>query len=281
MNGNGAKAMRGKRRTPPSPPLRKPLYLDGAHLRSFVLDGPSLRVEDELGRHRFYPLARLSRIILRGHMHCDTAALEALLSAGLSLTILGAEGEALGWLVSAQPLLLSTLQERLEEAEGLGLLHQALENWRLSRLRMMILRHAVPHLPGVHPSDLRARTMRSRATNLIYRRSGLEWRKIMRRFRAPLQALALQHLQEAGVNAHWLGADSDRPNISNPFAQLLEWVLWGAALRRTKLSPLNGWRDEIAFFEAQRESLEQEMQVLMADLNRTLQDVTFQFRGRS
>ena len=118
-----------------SPPLRKPLYLDGTHLRSMRLEGPALKVEDDQGRLRYYPLARLSRLILRGNFLCETEVLEALLSAGLPLVIISQEGETLGWLVSAHPLLLSTLQQRLEEAEGLGLLQETLENWRLSRLR--------------------------------------------------------------------------------------------------------------------------------------------------
>ena len=260
---------------PAPPPLRKPLYLDGAQLRKLSLEGPALKVEDTLGRLRYYPLARLSRIILRGDLSCETEVLEALLAAGLPLVIVGRGGEPLGWLVSAQPLLFSTLQQRLEEAESLGLLRQMLENWRLSRLRMMILKHVVPHLPGAHPSDLRARTMRSRAHNLLYRRTGLEWRKIMRRFRAPLRSLALQQLQDPGLDAQWLGADTDRPDLSDMMAQLLEWVLWGAALRRRNLSPFNGWKDEIAFFEANRRLLEEETQALIADLRRNVREATF------
>ncbi len=266
---------------PPAPPLRKPLYLDGTHLRSIALEGPALKVEDDLGRYRFYPLARLSRIVLRGSMQCSTEVLQALLSAGLSLTIISKDGEALGWLASAEPLLISTLQQRLEEAEGLGLLQQALEDWRLSRLRLMILRHVVPYLPGTHPADLRARTMRSRANSLIYRRSGLDWRKVTRRFRPLLQSLALQRLQEAGVDARWLGADAARPNMTRLFVQLLEWVLWGAALRRRKLTAPESWSGEISFFEAQREVLDQEMQALLADMEHNLQDAIFHLRSQA
>ena len=280
MNAATPHTPRRSRQAPPAPPLRKPLYLDGAHLRGLELEGPALRVEDELGRHRFYPLARLSRIVLRGHLQCHTEVLEALLAAGLPLVVVGPEGAALGWLVSATPLLLSTLQQRLEEAEALGLVPEALENWRLSRLRMMILRHVAPRLQGVHPADLRARTMRNRAAGLIHRRTGLDWRKLMRHFRAPLRALALQHLQEAGLTARWLGAEGDRPDLAQVFAQLLEWVLWGAALRHRRLPPLAGWRQQIAFFEAQRTALDREMQALIADLNRTLQDALFHLGGR-
>jgi hypothetical protein len=279
MNAPSAPRDERHNRPPAPPPLRKPLYLDGAHLRGIALEGPALKVEDDLGRLRHYPLARLSRIVLRGEMRCDTGVLQALLAAGLSLIIIGKEGEALGWLASAEPLLISTLQQRLEEAEGLGLLQQTLEDWRLSRLRLMILRHVVPYLPGTHPSDLRARTMRSRANNLIYRRCGLDWRKIMRRFRPLLQSLALQRLQEAGVDAQWLGADAARPNMARFFAQLLEWPLWGAALRHRKLAAPASWRGEIAFFEAHRETLDQEMQSLLADLEHNLQDAIFHLRS--
>ena len=261
--------------------LRKPLYIDGAHVRLLSLEGPALRLEDDLGRQRYYPLARLSRIVWRGHFVCETGALEALLEAGLSVTILGQDNAVLGWLVSANPLLLTSLQQRLEELEGLGLLHQVLEDWRLSRLRMMILRHVVPHLPGTHPADLRARTMRSRAHNLIYRRTGLEWRRIMRRYRGLLQALALQHLQEAGVEASWLGADPTRPDLGTMLAGLLEWVLWGAALKQRKLSPGKGWKGEIAFFETQRSRLDQEAQLLLSDLERNMKDAIFHLRMRT
>ena len=263
------------------PRLRKPLYIDGAHVRLLALEGPALRLEDDLGRQRYYPLARLSRIVWRGHFLCETQALEALLEAGLSITIIGQENAALGWLASASPLLLTSLQQRLEELEGLGLLHQVLEDWRLSRLRMMILRHIVPHLPGTHPADLRARTMRSRANTLIYRDKGLEWRKIMRRYRGLMRALTLQYLQEAGVDASWLGAEPTRPDLGGLLAGLLEWVLWGAALRHRKLSLLKGWKGEIAFFEAQRDRLDQEARTLLADLERNLQDAIFNLRGSS
>ena len=272
------RSQRKPRRHDGPPPLRKPLYIDGTHVRELALEGPALRLEDDLGRKRYYPLARLSRTVWRGHFLCETQALEALLEAGLSLTIIGKDGAALGWLASAAPLLLTSLQQRLEEVEGLGLLQQVLENWRLSRLRMMILRHVVPILPGTHPSDLRARTMRSRANHLIYRRSGLEWRKIMRGYRALLRALALQRLQEAGVDAQWLGAEPKRPDLGALLAGLLEWVLWGAALKREKLSPLCEWRDEIAFFESQRTAMNQEAEILLTDLERTLRDAIYHMR---
>ena len=275
MNAKAAPSHTPKRRTPQPPPLRKPLYLNGTHLRSLTLEGPALKVEDDLGRNRFYPLARISRIILRGHMACTTDVLEHILASGLSMTILDQDEHLIGWLVSAQPLVLSMLQQRLEDAKHLGLLDQTLENWRLSRLRMMLLHHVVPHLSGVHPADLRTRTMRNRASGLLYRRTGQDWRRIMRRFRGSLRAMAIQQLQDVGVDARWLGADETRPDLAGILAGLLEWVLWGAALKRKRPTPLQTWRESIAFFEASRNTLERSAKTLIDDLNHTLREALF------
>ncbi len=260
---------------PAAPPLRKPLYLDGAQLRRLALEGPALRVEDRRGRRRYYPLTRLSRVLLRGTLVCDTAALTALLAAGLPFGLLDTDGRALGWLVPTAPAPDSGLARLIEDAENLGLLARALEDWRRSRQRMLILRHVAPALGPLHPTDLRARSIRSRAAGRLWHRSGRDWRRLLRRFRPLLRALAFTPLREAGTGSLWLGGDSERPDLAGIFAVLLEWPLLGAALRDADGPRLAAWRDEIAFFERLRAPLEREIARLLPDLRRHLHDTLF------
>ena len=246
--------------------LRKPLYLQAGSLLRVDVEGPALRVEYLSGSRQYFPLPRISRIMARGPVPFMPQALLAIVQHGLGIVFSGTHDETLGYLLSARPLPDDTLSQRLQDLQSLGLLGDTLENWRLSRLRMLILQEAGPYLGWLR--DLRARTARSAAAGRIYKRTGLRWQKMMRTWRPMLRALAQEHLSRAGVTVAWMDPRPDKPDLAELIAGLLEWGVWRIGLRLRRPEPLDKWRQQVAFLERYQGYLETLCWQLVDDLAR-------------
>ncbi len=229
--------------------LRKPLYLDAAGAERVEAEGPALRVVMREGLARFYPLARLSRLVVHGPVEFGAQALLEIMDHGLGIVFLDGRERLAGYLLSARPLVDSSVNQRLEDLAASGELGEILDDWRLAQIRRAILRDVGPRLGWLR--DLRARNVRKLAAARIRARTAMDWGRQMRAFRPLLRSVALRALKEAGIAPRWLDPEPQRPDLAALIAGLLEWSLWRAGLELRRAPDLGGWRGKVAFFERQ------------------------------
>ncbi len=258
----------GHEKAPSSGSLRKPLYLDAAGICQIRAEGPALRCQMHKGPDRFFPLARLSRVLVRGPVNIRGDAMLAIMQAGLPITWLTVQGQVAGYVLTASPRLDALLNQRLEDLAETGELADILENWRLARMRQLIMEEVAPHLGWLR--DLRARSIRSRAGSLIHKRLGIRWDKEIRAFRPLVLSLVLEEWQNVGLSHFWLDPGPERPDLAALLAGLLEWPLWRIGLKLKQVPDLETWQARIRFFENHRRALQRRAQQLMDDLIRHL-----------
>lgn len=248
--------------------LRKPLYLDAAGIVQVRAEGPALRIRMREGPDRHYPLARLSRIVVRGDADVRGDAMLAVLRSGLGMTWLEASGTLVGHVLSACRRSDALLDQRLEDLSDTGELPHVLENWRLAMMRRLILRLVAPRLGWL--KDLRARTIRRKAAARIHERTGCDWRKEMRHFHPLLLSLALEKWRDAGISAAWLDPGPERPDLAGLVAGLLEWPMWRTGLQLKRNPELRNWHARIAFFERHHQRFQRECAGIVDHLARHL-----------
>ena len=244
--------------------LRKPLYINASGIKLLDTEGPALRVHMHEGPDRYFPLARLSRLIVRGAADMRGEALLNILKAGLSITWLHADGSLAGHVLSASPRHDELLNQRLQDLADTGELSLVLENWRLAAMRRLIIKLVAPHLGWL--KDLRARTIRHKAAARIYKRTGCNWQQEIRALKPLLMALSLQQWQELGVSPLWLDPGPERPDLAELIAGLMEWPLWRIGLKLRRAPELQGWQARVAFFERHHQKLDTECARLVGDL---------------
>lgn len=97
---------------------RKPLYLDVAQANEVALEAVALRVKAYERADSFYPLRRISRVVVTGKVEWQTAALLACLEYGIPVAFRGRDGVLVGHCLSDR-----SSQTPLEE-----LLHACADN---------------------------------------------------------------------------------------------------------------------------------------------------------
>lgn len=110
--------------------MRKPLYLDIAHAKAVELEAVALKVRAHERADSFFPLRRISRVIVTGKVRWDTAALLACLEYGIPVAFRGRDGALIGHCLSdrsSQVSLETLLEASADSAEGDALYH----NWRV------------------------------------------------------------------------------------------------------------------------------------------------------
>lgn len=203
--------------------MRMPAYVDGVAAAARVrLDGPSLLVRSGEGPERRLPFARLARLVLRGAVTIEGPVLPALLRHGRSVTLLGGDGRALGFVVpmAPRPLDLVTL---VEEAAQLPGWPQHLEAFRAAEERRAIAGLAVRLDRG--PIELRRRVLERQLLEELAERLGpaapITAAELRERLVALLRAEVAQELVAAGAGARL--QDPMRPELD--LAGLLTGVL--------------------------------------------------------
>lgn len=110
--------------------MRKPLYLDIAQAKAVELEAVALKVRAYERADSFFPLRRISRVIVTGKVEWQTAALLACLEYGIPVAFRGRDGALIGHCLSdrsCQVSLETLLQASADSAEGDALYH----NWRV------------------------------------------------------------------------------------------------------------------------------------------------------
>jgi hypothetical protein len=109
---------------------RKPLYLDVAQANRVELEAVALRVRAYERADSFYPLRRVSRVVVTGKVEWETGALLACLEYGIPVAFRGRDGVLVGHCLSdrsSQTSLEELLHAGADSAEGDALY----ANWRV------------------------------------------------------------------------------------------------------------------------------------------------------
>lgn len=119
--------------------MRKPLYLDVAQANAVELEAVALRVKAHDKADSFYPLRRVSRVVVTGKVEWQTAALLACLEYGIPVAFRGRDGVLVGHCLSdrsSRTPLEELLHACADSAEGDALY----QNWRVHEESLWVLR---------------------------------------------------------------------------------------------------------------------------------------------
>ncbi|MGQ0656649.1 MAG: CRISPR-associated endonuclease Cas1 [Chromatiales bacterium] len=123
----------------PAPPPRVPLHIHATRVTTVELDGPALRIRATGRAIARYPLARISRIVVRGAVLWRGEALTALMETGIPVVLLDGAGKTLGY---CWPVNRPSVPFVVELGEFLGRpdWQERHANW-LRSTRMRVLQH--------------------------------------------------------------------------------------------------------------------------------------------
>ncbi|QTR48561.1 CRISPR-associated endonuclease Cas1 [Candidatus Thiothrix anitrata] len=142
--------------------MRKPLYLDIAQAKTVSLEAVALRVIAHEQAEHFYPLRRISRVIVTGKVRWETDALLACLEYGIPVAFRGRDGHLIGHCLndrSSQVSLETLLTSCADSSEGDRLYQQwrvhEESQWvrRIGKAYRQIFHNAVAHgvMPYIEP----------------------------------------------------------------------------------------------------------------------------------
>ncbi len=206
---------------------RRPLYLLAEQHIAVTFAAPALRVAAAERAPTFHPLARLSRVLSRGPVHWDGAALAACLEAGVPVIFVGDDGRLHGVLdpARADP---AGLGEHLLSAAESPDWPERYGNWLCAQQHRLIV-HLCSAV-GWRFGDVHPAVVRRQLDQALLRR----WRREPQRLLAPyvplLRASVTAELTAAGIDPGmsagiWSGVD-----LGRDLAALATWPLRGRLL---------------------------------------------------
>ena len=200
----------------------KPLYLNGGGVR-VQLDGPALRVLQPERAARWFPLARLSRVVASGAVDWSTPALLACAQRGISVTFLDRYGALQGLLLgpgSGDASLAARLDEILSRPDWPA----RWEDWRRAMARRAQLRMA--QRLGLKGSSVDVRRLKTVLDGWLQRQAGArELPRLEARLRGFVSALVVERLTAAGLDGPRLTGNLQRLGLVQALTELLAWEL--------------------------------------------------------
>ena len=207
--------------------LKKPLYLDARSPLEIDVQGPALSVECKDLAPRWYPLARLSRIISRGPVHWSGAALCACMASAVPVLFLNMDGQPAG-LCTGSLRRVAGLDEHLETVlaapDGL----ERFSDWHRSQEHRLI-RHLI-HALGWSESPGRPREVARLLQREFQVRHGKDHAERLRWYMSLLAVHTRQVLTDAGINPTRVGGESGGLNLGQEITHLAAWSLRGHVL---------------------------------------------------
>ncbi len=263
--------------------MMRALYLDGAVPIHTMLDISALRVQREDESPRFFPLRRLSRVIVSGAVSFDTEALLALADYGIPVSFLDRKGTVRARLVGEIRLeggLAQTWVDFLERPDS----SQEYENWRRSHER----RAAVSTLRrlGLNPfhGDTLGR-LRDSATALAIRLADPPTvTECLRHLRSMTTTRIELELMQRGLGRSIRPQVDGEPDLSRDLTRILLWELIPSLVgwlrrrsewekRTGKISERPTRRQLTKLFEHNQAAMAHELSRLFAGLHRWLNDL--------
>jgi hypothetical protein len=207
--------------------MKKPLYLDARRPLGVEVQGPALSVEREDCAPRWYPLARLSRIISRGPVHWSGAALCACMTAAVPVLFLDEDGRPAG-LCTGSLRRVADLDEHLETVlaapDGLD----RFADWQRSQEHRLI--HHLARALGWTQVPERPLDVARQLDRALRERHGDDHSERLRWYMSLLAAHARQTLIDAGINPARSDGELGSPNLGQEISHLAAWSLRGHVL---------------------------------------------------
>ena len=205
----------------------KPLYLNGAAVNRIRLEHDALRIVAEHRADTWFPLNRISRIILSGDMALSSKVLATCLSQNIPIVIAGQKGEFVGVCFGTNFQQQSLQSHVLELYESRAQLY-ILDNWFLGQQRQQIL-----HLQKRFrlPRDLfETNEVKTRLDELIcLEHRFYDWQNCLQKMLPMLAAQLTVLLRHFGFDSEVLRPAPASIGLLQHFLDLLEWKLWALA----------------------------------------------------
>ena len=215
--------------------MKKPLYLDARRPLAVELQGPALSVEREDCAPRWYPFARLSRIVSRGPVHWSGAALCACMAAAVPVLFVDEDGRPAG-LCTGSLRRVADLDEHLETVLAAPDGAARFAHWHRSQERRLI--HHLARALGWDEVPDRPLDAARRLERALRERHGAEHGERLRWYMSLLAAHAHHVLTDAGINPARLGGELGTLNLGQEITHLAAWSLRGHILADRHPLPL-------------------------------------------
>jgi hypothetical protein len=198
----------------------RPLYLDSAEVKRVGLEGPALRVRSRRRADVFFPLARLARITVMGHVHWHPAALLACMHRDIPITFLSRDGGLEGFCFGAGAAQ-TPLGEQIQGVLARDDWQARFGDWAESEERRALLR--LLRRWRVRAPDLRLKNLRPLARDAFGASLGTDARPIVKRLEGLLGGLVARILKAHGLPARFLAAGRGPFDLGAAFRRVLLW----------------------------------------------------------
>lgn len=252
---------------------RRAFYVSGAETM-VTLDGPALRVVRPEQAPVFCPLARIGRVVSRGAVVWDAAALMACARAGIPVIFQLPDSVMCGYLFGWSPTddaLYRCLREQLKKPEGA----RRYAEWRrvMMERAQSVLGRQLPELAKGNVQERRDRLQQLRRREI----SAAQDEVLAGRLRALVGALAAELLMEAGIDALRLSRLGKflLGDLVELLGCALEWpvlkVLQARDQEGASGPDLNEDIELVRFFEGQSGDLRRMGRVVLEQLQKSLE----------
>ena len=205
----------------------KPLYLDGNQVLRARLDHDAIRVSSRELADAWFPLQRISRVIISGNMELSSSVLSGCLSQNIPIVVAAPGGDYVG-ICFGTDYRKQTLQSHVLELHESRAQLYLLDNWFAAQQRQQILRLQKRfRLPlSVYEVEL----VKSRLETVIcLDYQFYYWSDCLRRLMPMLAAQQTILLQHFGFDSEVLRPAPATRGLLQQFIELIEWELWGLA----------------------------------------------------
>ncbi len=242
----------------------RPLYIDARTRANVAVDGPALRLDQRGWAPRWFPLGRISRVVVAGDAQWQTAAIAACLDRGIPIVVSASGRGIAGWIVPrhARP---RALENHLHELAERPDWQADIDDWHRAEERRAIL--ALLRKIRMRARDLRPDMLWSRVLTFLDQGwCGVTADRIERLLPLVI-ALVLERLQAAGVPPETL-ATTSRASLVHRFWEILRWDVAGL-LRGAGYGPglPMGRRDAADFLAGNGPAIEHRLQGLTQRLD--------------
>ena len=205
----------------------KPLYLDGNQVLRAKLEHSAIRVTSQQLADVWFPLQRISRVIIHGHLELSSTPLAACLSNNIPVVIAGAGGEYVG-ICFGTDYRQQTLQSHVLELHESRSQLYLLDDWFQAQQRRQILhlqkRFRLPR------SQYEPAFIKARLNELIcLDHQFYYWADCLKRLLPMLAAQQTVLLKHFGFDSEVLRRAPATRGLLQQFIELLEWELWALA----------------------------------------------------
>ena len=205
----------------------KPLYLDGGQVNSIRLEFGSLRVTSLDLANTWFPLERVSRVIIYGQLTLSTRVIFACLKRNIPIVFSSSEdgyvGVCMGTGYQAQALP-SHMQEIYELPDQLYLL----DNWFFAQERFKILR--LQKKFRLDNTEFEAAEIQLQLeTRICMNYQYYHWGYSLKQLRPMIAAQQTMLLQYFGFKSETLRPAPASKGLLHHFIKLIEWEVWELA----------------------------------------------------